>query len=152
MRRADSQGKGFSARLFIAKRTSVKLADPTDRIWSQSNVYASQLHNVDQGIRIMIERAPLEIEENSDAREGYCKLFNSVRIMSDASSTMIDSLQTIVGPSETLEKWSRDLRPVLRQLKQGVTILIEASGVCSEWIDLIDATGINCENRDDLIE
>lgn len=152
LRRAETQGKGFSARLLIAKRTAVKMDDPTERIWEQSNVYASQLHDVDQGIRILIERAPHEIAENSDARQEYCELFESVREMSDASNYMINNLQTMVDASESLEKFSRDLRPVMRRLKSGITILMESSRVCKEWINLIDATNINCEDTNKLIE
>ena len=146
MRRSDSQGKGFSARLFVAKRTSVKLAEPIERIWAQSNIYASHLHDVDQGIRILIEHSKHEIAENPDARESYCELFKSVREMSNASVYMVNSIQDMINASTPIEKWSRDLRQVLRRLKQGSTILIEASAVCNEWIELIDASGIDCEN------
>jgi hypothetical protein len=51
----------------------------------------------------------------------------------------------MIDAIEPLEKMSRDLRPVLRRLKQGLTILIESTEVISEWLNLIDETGIICE-------
>lgn len=152
IQRANAQGKGFGARLLIARRTAARLSEPTERIWSQSNVYASQLHDVDEGLRIIIERAPSEIEENSDSKQNFCTLFESIRKMSDASINSIEALKSMISASEPLEKLSRDLRPVLRRLKLGLTILIESAGVSKEWINLIDATGIICEDTNTLIE
>jgi hypothetical protein len=145
IQRGDAQGKGFAARLIVARRTANRLSEPTEHIWSLGNVYASQLHSVDAGFRIIIERAPLEIKEDPDAKSNFCKFFEAVRSMSASSSGAIDSFQKMIDASEPLERMSRDLRPVLRRVKQGLTILIESAGVTKEWIHLIDATGIACE-------
>jgi hypothetical protein len=66
--------------------------------------------------------------------------------MSSASEEAIQSTQKMMTASEPLEKMSRDLRPVLRRLKQGLTNLIEASGVSKGWVQLIEGTGIVCED------
>jgi hypothetical protein len=143
--RANKQGKGFAARLIVARQTATKLVEPTERIWSLSNEFASQIHDVDAGFRIIIERAPTEIKENPESKAHFCNFFAGVRQMSGASQEAIGSMQYMVTASEPLEKMSRDLRPVLRRLKQGLTSLIEATGVSKEWTQLIDATGIMCE-------
>ena len=146
IKRADAQGKGFAARLIVAKQTASRLSEPTERIWSLSNVYASQLHSVDSGFRLMIERAPIEIKENPDAKSNFCTFFDAVRKMSASSTQAIESFRYMLSAAEPLERMSRDLRPVLRRLKQGLTILIESSGVTQEWVRLIDALDIKCED------
>lgn len=146
IKRADAQGKGFAARLIVAKQTASRLSEPTERIWSLSNVYASQLNSVDSGFRLMIERAPIEIKENPDAKSNFCTFFDAVRKMSASSNQAIESFRYMLTVAEPLEKISRDLRPVLRRLKQGLTILIESSGVTQEWVRLIDALDIKCED------
>jgi len=144
--RANKQGQGFSARLIVARQTATKLSDPTERIWSLSNEFASQIHDVDAGIRIIVENAPTEIKGNPESKVHFCNFFQNVRGMSSASEEAIQSTQKMMTASEPLEKMSRDLRPVLRRLKQGLTNLIEASGVSKGWVQLIEGTGIVCED------
>lgn len=146
IQRGDAQGKGFAARLIVARRTAARLGEPTERIWSLSNVFASQLHDVDAGFRIIIERAPSEIKDNPDTKPNFCTFFETVRNMSNASNGAIESFHRMFIASEPLEKMSRDLRPVLRRLKQGLTILIESAGVSKEWVHLIEASGIVCKD------
>ena len=62
IKRADSQGSGFSGRLVITKRLASRLDGPIDRIWLQSNEYASHLHAVDIGYVILINRVLAEIK------------------------------------------------------------------------------------------
>jgi hypothetical protein len=145
--RANKQGKGFSARLIVARQTATRLVEPTEQIWSLTNEFASQIHDVDAGFRIIIERAPTEIREDPESKTHFCNFFANVRQMSGASQEAIGSIQYMVTASEPLEKMSRDLRPVLRRLKQGLTSLIEATSVSKEWTQLIEATGIVCEEK-----
>jgi hypothetical protein len=91
--RADTQGKGFAARLIVAKQTALRLNEPTERIWSQSNVYASQLHSVDSGFRIIIENAMNEIKEDPSTNSNFCDFFDIIRKMSDASNMAIESFK-----------------------------------------------------------
>lgn len=143
--RANKQGKGFSARIVVARQIATRLSKPTERIWVQSNVYASQIHDVDSGFRIIFEHAPTEIRDNPETKIYFCNFFEVTRKMADAAEGAIESFQLMFTASEPLEKMSRDLRPVLRRLKQGLTNLIESTGVSREWIHLIDASGIMCE-------
>ena len=46
-----------------------------------------------------------------------------------------------------IEKMSRDMRPALRRLRQGLTIMVEAREVSDEWVQLIDGSGIRCEDQ-----
>jgi hypothetical protein len=144
--RGDKQGKGFAARLIVVRQTASRLSEPTEQIWSLSNIYTSQLHSVDSGIRIIIERAPVEIKESPDTKSNFCDFLNMVRAMSAASNQAIGSFRYMLTAAEPLEKMSRDLRPVLRRLRQGLTILIESTGVIQEWIHLIDSLDIVCED------
>lgn len=146
--RGSSQGKGFASRLVVAHQLSLQLTDPIERICTLSNEYASQLHNVDEGIRILIERAPIEIKENPTFKDNFCDLFKGLRILSAASRSGLDSIQGMIDSSTPLEKMSRDLRPVLRRLRQGLTIMVESRSVSDEWVHLIETSGVVCEGAD----
>lgn len=146
--RGTSQGKGFASRLVVARQLSLQLTDPTEHICSLSNEYASQLHKVDEGFRIFIERAPIEIKENPKSKDNFCDLFKGLRTLSEASRVGLDSIQHMIDSSAPLEKMSRDLRPVLRRLRQGLTIMVESRSVSDEWVHLIESSGIVCEGAD----
>jgi len=145
IQRGKSQGKGFASTLLVARRVAVQMGEPTEHIWSLSNEYASQLHKVDEGIRTLIERAPVEIQENPNSKKSFCDFFESVRKLSASARDGLTSVQSLINSSEPLEKMSRDLRPVVRRLRQGLTILVESRAVSDEWVHLIESSGIVCE-------
>lgn len=145
MKNGDAQGKGFSARLSAARRAANRMREPVERIWSLSNDYASNNHDIDAGVRIIIDRAQFEVKENPETAINYCKVFESICNLSSKSNQAIESTQGLIDATGPLEAMSKDLRPVIRKLKQGLTVLIESAGVSNEWVQLIDSTGITCE-------
>ena len=142
----QSPGAGFSARLVIMKKTAKQMKEPVDNIWSKSNTYASQIHDVDLGYRILIKNAPEAIKNNTESKAQYCSLFKSIRYMSEKTQKMIEGAEGFIDVISTFESQSRDMRPVVRRLREGLTILIESSEVSKDWIDLIDGTGTDCED------
>jgi hypothetical protein len=148
VQRPNNAKSGFAYRQMILRQTALQLHEPVERIWSLSNDLSSHMHTVDQGYRIIIERAKEEINENIDNKESFCSFFNAVRHLVASAQYSIESMEGMIKSTEPLNKLSRDLRPVLRRLRQGLTIMIELRGLYQEWINLIDATGIECEADD----
>lgn len=148
-----AQGNGFAARLFITKKIANQIKEPTEHIWSLSNTYATQMHAIDAGLSVIFERAPSEVKEDPEARKNFCSFFGSVQQMSEASIRAMNATKTMIEVMEPLEKMSRDLRPVVRLLKQGLTIQFEATKIAQEWMNSIKSTGIICEeNNSNIIE
>lgn len=137
-------GKGFSARLVVARRVARELQEPTERVWSSGNQFASQLHDVDEGFRAMIEKAPAQIEQNSNSKSDVCAFFEAVRGMSAAARDGLQAVQVMIDTIAPIEKMSRDLRPALRRMRQGLTIMLEAREVTEEWVRLIETSGVEC--------
>jgi len=145
IQRGNAQGKGYSARLVATRKAANKMNEPIEQIWKLSNDYTSQLHDVDTGFRIIIEQAQREVRDDPDSIVNFCKFFKSVHLLSESSNSAMDSLQGMIFSFEPLEQMSRDLRPVLRRLKSGLTNLIESTGVINEWIKMIEISNIECE-------
>ncbi len=144
-------GKGFAYRVVVARRLAKQLGDPTEKISTLSNEYASQLHDVDEGFRIIIEQAPAEIKENPDSKNDLCKFFEIVRKLSSSAQGAQSNTQIMIDAIAPLEKMSRDLRPVLRQLRQGLTIVVEAGEITDGWVGLIEASGVDCRNLEEKL-
>ncbi|MCH8152736.1 MAG: toll/interleukin-1 receptor domain-containing protein [Planctomycetes bacterium] len=146
---ATSQRKVFAQRVVIAKRLARTLSEPNEKVWRLSNDYASQLHDFDVGIRAIIELAPAEIKEHPESKQEVCEFFHGLQELSAATSKGFDEIQHFTDSIAPIEKMSRDLRPVFRRLRQGLTIMIEAREVSDSWVSLIEASGIDCQSDGD---
>jgi hypothetical protein len=147
IQQSDRQAKGFAARLLIARKLTRQLSAPAERVWSFGNEFASQLHEVDEGVRVLIEHAAAEVQQNPASKTGVCTFFDAVRSLSTAAHVGLSSVQGMIDAIAPIEKMSRDLRPVLRRLRQGLTTMVEAEEVSDEWVRLIDGSGIRCEDQ-----
>ena len=143
--RGDKQAKGFAARLLVARKVARLLSEPVDRISSFGNDFASQLHEVDQGVRLLIERSSIEVKETPESKVQWCSFFHALRMMAAKTNLGMASIQRMIEGIGPLEKMSRDLRPVLRQLRRGLTTMVEAREISEEWLQLIAGTGISCD-------
>lgn len=146
MERGTSQGKGFAARLAVARRVSQEMREPAERVWSFGNDFASQLHQVDAGIRAMIEGGAIEARESPVSLAGLCTFFDSVRELSNSVDEGLSGIQSMIEAISPVEAMSRDLRDPLRRLRQGLTLMLEAREVAGEWVKLIEDTGIDCDD------
>lgn len=143
--KADEKGKGFAARLLIARRTAERLREPADRILERSNAFASHMHEVDEGFRVLIDQAPAQAAD-PEQKATVCEFFESIRAMSVTTHESLDSTQGMIDSISELEKMSRDLRAPLRRMKQGLITMLEAREVIDEWVSLIDRSGVDCSN------
>ena len=148
-----STGQGEFARIVkIVRRMAIQLKIPTDKISMLTNEYASQLHDVDEGNRIIIEQAPAEIEKNSATRQEFCRFFESVQVLSEASNKSFNDIEFVINAAAPIEQMSRDLRPVIRRLRQALTIMVESRSVSGNWKNLIETSGVDCRNFTSSIE
>jgi hypothetical protein len=71
-----------------------------------------------------------------------------IRELSVAAYDALQETQVMIDAISPLEAMSRDLRNPLRRLRQGLTLIVEARDVIDEWVQRIEASGIDC---DDLV-
>lgn len=153
MRKGDAQGKGFAARLTVARSLAQRLREPSEKVWSLGNEFASQLYQIDTGFRALIEHASSEMRDSPESRTQICIFLSSVRELSAAAHGGLAALQSLIDEISSVESMSRDLREPLRRLRQGLTLMVEAREVTDEWVDLIEDTGVNCDDVSaDLME
>lgn len=142
--RADRQGKPFAARVIVVRRLAAKLRPIADRIWTNANDFTSQIHTIDEGLRPLIDLAPQAIEADAASRKPVCELFEAIRPLNASAAEGLGALQGMIDSIRPVEPMSRDLRPPLRRLREGLTLLLEAREVIAEWVRRIDASGIDC--------
>jgi hypothetical protein len=126
------------------RKLAQRLLEPVDQMWSLTDRFASELHKIDDGFRVLIERAGAEALQDPTAKTAICVLFNTVRSMTAHAHSALARVQQMTTSMAPVEKMSRDVRPVLRRLREALTRMIEAGAVMDEWVTLIDATGVDC--------
>jgi len=135
---AQASGSTIAARLTVARQLAQKLKAPAAEIHSYGNQFASRLHDVDEGVRIIIQRAPVEVREDPDSTDSFVTFFSTVRDMVQQSEIGLSAVGSMVEALSPLEKSSRDLRAPIRTLREGLTLLVEGLSVMKAWVVLID--------------
>lgn len=143
----DIQGAKDSSkkRLIILRQMTSKLDAPARNINSFGQQFTSQLHDIDGGIRLIIEQAPLELEAGTVDLEQVCEFFSTLRDFAHSSADGLGSIQGMVDAIGPLEKMSREIRPVLRSLRRGLTLMIEGGEVIEAWVTMMDSSGVDCK-------
>ena len=58
----------------------------------------------------------------------------------------LGALSGMVEAISPVEKMSRDLRPALRKLRQGLTVMMEGREVTNEWARLVESSPLRCDD------
>jgi hypothetical protein len=147
LNRGDQQGKGLAGRLTVLRRMSKELQEPAKRIGNFGEEFARQLNEVDQGFRVMIERAYAEVEADPSSKEAACEFFAMVRSLADSAEEGLGSMKQMIDAISPAEGMSRDLRPALRTMRQGLTLMYEGREVIRSWVGLIEASPLDCADQ-----
>jgi hypothetical protein len=133
-----TQGKGFAARLAVARRLAQKLSAPADRVVELANRYTKSLYEIDAGIRTIIAHAPTELRNNPSAKSQWAIFANAITQLATITRQAMDAIKGMTESISQGEGISRDLRPPLQKLRQGLTVLAEGSSVINEWETLVN--------------
>jgi hypothetical protein len=142
---SDEAGKGAPGRLVVARELAQRLAEPAERVFMIANNYSAQMYDIDPAVRTLISMAPKSIENSPDERATICTFFNAVSTMAKNTHDMVTSLGGFQESLTQGESLSRDLRPPLRKIKQGLTIILEASSITDGWAKAIADSPVDCK-------
>ena len=134
----SGQHGGFAPKLLLIKRMAGQLKGPTDRISAHVNSYVAQIHDIDDGLRVMVEQVKAEVQDRPEEKQAVETFLGSIRELSTSAHTALDSIQGMIDSLAVPETMSRDLRPAIRRLRQVLTTMVEAREITDSWMDLIE--------------
>lgn len=138
VQRADAQGSSYAARLTVLREVAQALDGPVTRIFDLSNNFTAQLHDVDLGVKTIVEMIPSEIIASPDSVSSVESFVSSFRDMTAHAEAGLGEMENLAKVIEPVEQGSRNARPVLRKLRKAVTMLAEGRSVTREWDRLFD--------------
>ncbi|WP_326945236.1 toll/interleukin-1 receptor domain-containing protein [Amycolatopsis sp. NBC_01307] len=128
----------YSARLAILEEAAGQLEEPTTRIESLANAYSSQLHNVDEGISLILRMIPAEIASQTTSATDIRSFCDSLTGLAKAAAEGLGHIETMTEMLEQTEGMTRAIRPVVRRLRKSLTLLLEAREITQTWVTEID--------------
>jgi hypothetical protein len=141
--RADAQGKGFAGRLDAVRRLARALDEPATEIESLGAQYAADLIRVDQGILALIDLAGQEGLGEEERREA-CGFFKSLTELGESSREQAEALTGLSTSIDEAAGFSRELRPPMRKIADGLRGILDAQAVIDEWVRRIERSPLNC--------
>lgn len=146
MKNAPAGTNVFAFRLKTTRELAADLRSPATRIGELAEEFSRTLHDMDRGIRFIISRAP----EEPEGKEMFCKFFRDVRGTVAAAETGLGAIASMGDSAAQLEGMSREIRPVIREMRRGLTMIAEGREVMREWTALIDASDVECGTETEI--
>lgn len=144
MDKGEAQGKGFVARLTVARRVANELAEPVERLEGLGQFFVSDLSEIDAGIRVLLQRIEEEVVEDPSHLVEVCEFLQTIRDLSNSAHEGLGAVEGMITASASMDGMSKDMRAPLRRMKNSLTSMFEAREITDEWAALVDAADIDC--------
>lgn len=129
VRSGKSQSSVLAARLRIARTLSQNITTPTEEIGNLGNNFFSVVNKINDGVNIIFEN--IQLANNSE--QDFDSFLSATGDLVIQSEEAMKSLQGLMLQFDPLEKLSRDLRPPLRVLRQGLNQIIGGLELIITW-------------------
>jgi TIR domain len=141
---SDASGKGFAGRIVAIQALTSELDPLTTRVLQAGTDYASEVVKVDAGILTLIRVAEVEAADDDEARATYCDLFDSIKSAATGTRELATEVDAALEGLRPLEGLSRNLRPPLKKMEDGLRRVRDAQSVIDEWVSRIESSKIDC--------
>lgn len=136
MQAGEARGKGNAARLVAARKFAQDVKPHAEHIEALGNEFSTSLYELDGGIRAILSEAATTTR--AEDKKGAKDFASSIISLANSSREGLGSVQKMVESITPVESMSRDMRPPLRQIRKGLTIMVEGQKVIDEWERLAD--------------
>lgn len=142
--RSDKAGKGSAGRLAAARNLARNFAEPVTIFLDLANTFESQMVAADAAVKLMISSAPAAVDFDPAFKPALCEFFRTTRTTAQSTNAMLDQYEVLNDNLGQAESLSRDLRPILQQMRKGIATISAAASVIDGWVKAIDASTVNC--------
>ena len=131
--------KRFVYAKLITHKLAQDLVAPIDRLGEAGKDLSGLAQKLDPGARILFTQAVEAVRSGDpDAAPAAKKLLGNARSLATSTAKLKEGGRKMIVTLGPLTRLSRDLRPVVRRLRQAVTVFIEAGDVTRDWVAFID--------------
>jgi hypothetical protein len=143
--RSDKAGKGSAGRLIVSRNPARNFTEPAGTFLDLANTFESQMVAADAAIKLLISSAPAAVDSDPASKPALCEFFRTTRTTAQTTNAMLGQYKILNDSLEQGESLSRDLRPILQQIRKGIATISAASSVVDGWVKAIDASSVKCD-------
>lgn len=140
----EKQGKGFAARLAVARWLAKEIEEPVAEIETDAAAVRDDLNALDLGLQVAIPQLASEAKNGPDELATTCSFYATVTDMSNNLERGLGAAIGMLEPTSSIGEYSKDLRPGMRRLNASLRSLYEAREVANSWRKLVDDAGLDC--------
>jgi hypothetical protein len=144
MEAGEKQGKGFAARLTVARRVAGELAGPVAQIESLGQAFANDLADIDAGVQVLLAEAAEQAVEDPSQLPDLCEFMATLKALAESSREGLGSVAGMIEGSQAIERMSKDMRAPLRRLRSSLTAMLQAREITDSWENLVNAMPVDC--------
>ncbi|GLF95973.1 toll/interleukin-1 receptor domain-containing protein [Streptomyces yaizuensis] len=137
---SDKRNGGFGGRLRVSNELAGRLHEPVQKLAELGERYASELAVVDPGVLTFIKIA--NGPNLPDADRAPVQEF--LRAVVDAAKTSRENVPILMGfasNADSISKYSKEIRPLMKNLVKSVQRFIDGQAIMDEWERLIQEGG-----------
>jgi len=130
---SKENGTNFLERLDMIRKLANRLSVPAEKIWQLSNKNMAQVNAVEIGLCSLFENASEQIKTNPQEKENVESFLTSFRGLISAGKDSFNGIDSMISSLGPVEKLSREIRPVIRKIKEGLTRFYQTKDSFNEW-------------------
>jgi TIR domain-containing protein len=136
---SDRRGGGARGRLAVLTEYAKNIATHAEHVNLRGSEFGRSIIEADPGMQTLIRAAKTEglSPEEEQQRDEF---FGQVKEAANMGITMADSLRGFVESIDGVQSLSRVIRTPLKQLRNGLSAVIDGATVLNSWARLIDQT------------
>jgi hypothetical protein len=117
----------------VATTLADALASPVADLRRLSNEFLIQLHDVDRGVRIVVDQAQLHTTSNPDLTDPIAAFARDLRAMVEEETRELSEADDLIDILAEIEQLTRTFRPVARSLRRSLTLLTDGRDLMTTW-------------------
>ncbi|MCT2585389.1 toll/interleukin-1 receptor domain-containing protein [Actinophytocola gossypii] len=137
-RAGTRQPSSFVERVGLAEVLAVALHRPVTDLGRLSTEFLTHAHEVDQGLRVVVDRANRDAAGNRELTGRVARFAHDLRTIVEEEVRDLADAEDVIAMVAEIEQGTRTLRPMARSLRRSITLLADGRDLMTTWPTILD--------------
>ncbi|HEX2130848.1 MAG TPA: toll/interleukin-1 receptor domain-containing protein [Actinophytocola sp.] len=128
----------FVDRVGLAEVLAVALDRPVTDLGRLSNEFLTHVHEVDQGVRVVVDRAHRDAAGDRELAGRVARFARDLRTVVEEEVRDLADAEDVIAVVAEIEQGTRTLRPMARSLRRSITLLADGRDLMTTWPTVLD--------------
>jgi hypothetical protein len=133
----DRRRGGARGRLVVINEFAKEVGEIADRVLNSGSEFSRNALESDPGLRAVIRQSFEEVQTDQD-REQVLEFYAQIQSLNSSANEATQHLRSLIESIDGVQSMARGLRTPMRQLRKGLTGVIDGVVVLNSWAKLVD--------------